>query len=73
MTDLGNAVLAGSANVTEAFRAIGLQQAMLIIPALSLALAFVLYFGSRAMLADVVSREAIPEPSHSLASSSASN
>jgi MFS family permease len=67
------AVLAGSANVTEAFRAIGLQQAMLIIPALSLALAFVLYFGSRAMLADVVSREAIPEPSHSLASSSASN
>ena len=67
------AVLAGSASITEAFRAVGLQQAMLIIPVLSLALAFVLYFGSRAMLTDVVSREAIPEPSHSLASSSASN
>jgi MFS family permease len=67
------AVLAGSANVTEAFRAVGLQQAMLIIPVLSVALAFVLYFGSRAMLTDVVSREVTPEPSHSLASSSASN
>ncbi len=67
------AVLAGSASVTEAFRAVGLQQAMLIIPVLSIALAFVLYFGSRAMLADVAHREAIPAASHSLASSSASN
>jgi MFS family permease len=67
------AIQAGSANVTEAFRAIGLQQAMLIIPVLSVALAFVLYFGSRAMLADVIHRDPIPAPSHSLASSSASN
>ena len=51
--------LAGAANMTETFRAIGLQQAMLVIPALSLALAFVLYMGSRAMLTDVQAREAI--------------
>jgi MFS family permease len=67
------AALAGSASVTEAFRAVGLQQAMLIIPVLSVALAFVLYFGSRAMLAHVAYREPIPAASHSLASSSASN
>ena len=67
------AALAGSASVTEAFRATGLQQAMLIIPVLSVALAFVLYFGSRTMLADVADREAIPVAPHSLASSSASN
>jgi len=41
------ASLAGSAAVNESFRAIGLQQAMLIIPVLSVALALVLYFGSR--------------------------
>ena len=67
------AVLAGSVSVTEAFRAIGLQQAMLIIPVLSVALAFVLYFGSRSMLTDVIHREVMPATSHSLASSSASN
>ena len=67
------AVRAGSAGLTEAFRAVGLQQAMLIIPVLSVALAFVLYFGSRAMVADVIQREAMPAASHSLASSSASN
>lgn len=62
------ATLAGSASVTEAFRAVGLQQAMLEIPVLSVVLALVLYWGSRAMVADIARREAIPTPSHSLAS-----
>ena len=62
------AALAGSATVNESFRAIGLQQAMLIIPVLSVALAIVLYFGSRSMIADVPDREAMSVPSHSLAS-----
>ena len=52
------AVLAGSAKMTEAFRAIGLQQAMLIIPALCIALAFVLYMGSRTIIKDIDRREA---------------
>ncbi|MGH9743404.1 MAG: spinster family MFS transporter [Candidatus Acidiferrum sp.] len=52
------AVLAGSATITEAFRAIGLQQAMLIIPVLCIALAFVLYMGSRTILVDIARREA---------------
>jgi len=52
------AALAGSASVTEAFRAIGLQQAMLIIPVLCIALAFVLYMGSRTIIADIAKREA---------------
>jgi MFS family permease len=43
------ALLAGSPSVTEAFRAVGLQQAMLIIPVLSLILAAVLFAGSRTM------------------------
>jgi MFS family permease len=46
------ASLAGSAKVTEAFRAIGLQQAMLIIPVLSLLLAVVLWAGSRSIVRD---------------------
>jgi MFS family permease len=62
------ATLAGSAIVNEGFRAIGLQQAMLIIPALSVVLAIVLYFGSRSMVTDVPDRESISVPSHSLAS-----
>jgi predicted MFS family arabinose efflux permease len=62
------AALAGSATVNEGFRALGLQQAMLIIPALSVALAIVLHFGSRSMVADVPDRESISLPSHSLAS-----
>jgi MFS family permease len=44
---------AGSAQITEAFKAIGLQQAMLVIPALSLGLAIVLWAGSRTITADV--------------------
>lgn len=55
------AALAGSATVTETFRAIGLQQAMLIIPVLCTALAFVLYMGSRTIIADMARRES---PAH---------
>lgn len=60
--------LAGSAIVAEQFRAVGLQQAMLIIPVLSVLLALVLYLGSRSMITDVAGPETIPAPSHSLAS-----
>jgi len=52
------AALAGSGSVTEAFRATGLQQAMLIIPVLSTALGLVLYAGSRTIAADIAKREA---------------
>lgn len=52
------AALAGSATITEAFRATGLQQAMLVIPVLCTALAFVLYMGSRTIIADITRREA---------------
>jgi predicted MFS family arabinose efflux permease len=52
------AALAGSPSVTETFRAVGLQQAMLVIPVLCTALAFVLYMGSRAIIADMAKREA---------------
>lgn len=49
---------AGAAAMTEAFRAIGLQQAMLIMPLMSLALAVVLYGASRTFSADVARRDA---------------
>jgi MFS family permease len=62
------AALSGAATVNEASRAIGLQQAMLIIPVLSIVLAIVLHFGSRAMVADAPDRESQAIPSHSLAS-----
>jgi predicted MFS family arabinose efflux permease len=51
------AALAASPSVTETFRAIGLQQAMLIIPVLCTALAFVLYMGSRTINGDIAKRE----------------
>jgi MFS family permease len=51
------AALAGSPAVTEAFRATGLQQAMLIIPVLCSALSFVLYMGSRTITRDIRKRE----------------
>jgi predicted MFS family arabinose efflux permease len=51
------AAAAGSATVTEAYRAIGLAQAMLIIPVLSVALALVLYCGSRTIAGDMHRRE----------------
>jgi predicted MFS family arabinose efflux permease len=53
------AVLAGSTVVTETFRAIGLQQAMLVIPVLSTALAGVLYMGSRTIASDIARRETL--------------
>jgi MFS family permease len=49
---------AGAAKVTEVFKAIGLQQAMFIIPVLSLLLAVVLYCGSRTIARDMSKREA---------------
>jgi len=52
------AALHGSLSVTETFRAIGLQEAMLIIPVLCIALAFVLYMGSRTIIGDIARREA---------------
>lgn len=44
------ATAAGSSVITEAFKAIGLQQAMFVIPVLSLALGVVLWAGSRSMV-----------------------
>jgi MFS family permease len=52
------AAAAGAARITEAFKAIGLQQAMFIIPALSVLLAVVLYCGSRTITADMRKRVA---------------
>jgi predicted MFS family arabinose efflux permease len=49
---------AGASHMTEVFKAVGLQQAMLILPPLSAALAIVLYLGSRTMRADVERRDA---------------
>jgi len=49
---------AGAARITEAFKAVGLQQAMLVIPVLSILLAIVLYCGSRTIGADMRKREA---------------
>jgi MFS family permease len=51
---------AGAARITEAFKAVGLQQAMFIIPVLSLLLALVLYCGSRTIAADMRRRSAQP-------------
>ena len=48
---------AGSAAIIEAYRAIGLQQAMYVIPALSVVLALVLYAGSRTVAADMARRD----------------
>jgi hypothetical protein len=50
---------AGSTVITEAFKATGLQQAMFIIPALSVLLALVLYAGSRTIAADMRKRETL--------------
>lgn len=49
----GAANAAGASQITEVFRAIGLQKAMLAIPILSLGLAFVLWAGSRTIAGDV--------------------
>jgi MFS family permease len=47
------AAAAGSPQITEAAKAIGLQQAMFIIPAMAVALALVLYAGSRTIEGDM--------------------
>jgi hypothetical protein len=49
---------AGSVAMTDAARAIGLQQAILIVPVLSVLLALVLYMGSRTIAGDISRREA---------------
>ncbi len=51
------AALSGSAVIAEAHRALGLQQAMLVIPVGCILLAFVLYMGSRNIAADMARRE----------------
>ncbi len=51
---------AGATAVTEAFKAVGLQQAMFVIPILLALLAGVLYCGSRTILGDMRKRESIP-------------
>ncbi len=48
---------AGAASI-EAFRGAGLQQAMLVMPILSVVLAVVLFLGSRTMTADIARRDA---------------
>jgi predicted MFS family arabinose efflux permease len=48
-------VEAGATQMTEAFRAVGLHDAMYVIPALALVCAFVLFAGSRTVAADMVS------------------
>jgi MFS family permease len=54
---------AGAVKVGEAYRAIGLHQAMYVIPVMSVALALVLYAGSRTIAADMARRdEAGPRP-----------
>ena len=58
LSDLFARRAAGSAAITDAARAVGLQQAILIIPVLSVMLAFVLYMGSRTIGADIARREA---------------
>lgn len=51
------ALASGSAQITEGLKATGLQQAMLIIPALSICLAAVLWGGSRTIGRDIARRE----------------
>ena len=49
---------AGSSLVSEVFRASGLQQAMLVMPVLSILLGVVLYLASRTLVADMRRRNA---------------
>jgi len=50
---------AGATELTDQFRAIGLQQAMLAVPIVALLLALVLWLGSRTIEADMQHRDAI--------------
>jgi MFS family permease len=51
------AMMAGSSVITEAARAAGLQQAMFVIPVLSLGLGLVLFAGSRTVACDMAARD----------------
>lgn len=53
------AEVAGATAVTAAHRAVGLQEAMLVIPVLGALLAIVLYLGSRTISADIARREGV--------------
>jgi MFS family permease len=53
------ALASGSSTITEAFKAAGLQQALFVIPVFSLALALVLWAGSRTIARDI-EQHAIP-------------
>ena len=55
---------AAGAPINDAARALGLQQAILIIPVLSVMLAFVLYMGSRTITGDIDKREAAAALAH---------
>jgi MFS family permease len=50
------AATAAGSHLTEAFKAVGLHEAMLVIPALSLALGLVLWAGSRTLVGDMAGR-----------------
>jgi MFS family permease len=58
------AMHAAGAVSLEAFRAIGLQRAMIVMPILSVLLAIVLYLGSRTMTQDVARRDATMQDPH---------
>ena len=58
LSDLAARRAAAAGAVTEASKAIGLEQAMLVMPALAILLALVLYGGSRTIAADMRNREA---------------
>ena len=58
LSDLMAHRAAGGARITEAFKAIGLQQAMYVIPLMTILLALVLYCGSRTIAADMRKRAA---------------
>jgi len=51
------ATAAGSAAITEAARATGLQQAMIVIPIVNIGLGFVLFMGSRTIVGDMARRQ----------------
>jgi predicted MFS family arabinose efflux permease len=56
------ATASGSATITEAARATGLQQAMFVIPVLSVGLALVLFAGSRTVARDMEARDRQLQP-----------
>ena len=53
------AATAAGSPLTEAFKAVGLHQAMLVIPALSLALGLVLWAGSKTLVGDMAHRVSV--------------